>query len=70
MKNQTRKIEKKNSISINPPSLKKNNKERSEKIEKKEKKKIHLLCVFIAKSRIMSNKNVQISKKNKYIEQK
>ena len=70
MKNQTKRIEKKNSVSINPSSLKKNNKKRSEKIEKNKKKMIHLLCVFTAKSWIMSNKNVQISRKKKYIGQK
>ena len=70
MKNQTKKIEKKNSISINPSNLKKNNKKRSEKIKKNEKKMIHLLCIFIAKNRIMSNENIQISRKKKYIGQK
>ena len=65
MKNQTKRIGKKNSISINPPSLNKNNKRRGEKIEKNEKKMIHLLCAFTAKSRVMSNENVQISRKKK-----
>ena len=63
MKNQTKRIEKNNSISINPSNLKKNNKKQSKKIEKKSKKMIHLLRAFIAKSWIMSNKNVQIKKK-------
>ena len=35
MKNQTKKIGKKNSISINPSNLKKNNKKQNEKTEKK-----------------------------------